>query len=493
MITVKFDNTAISADYIYELTRTHELFEGSFKLGSVSAQTYKLTVDKEGVVNKMPSFVYIIDGSTNVATLLVDSLDEDDKLIYKYDLIDSMVKLEFYYDASQVIGGSSATLLQILQDICTKAGLTLASNSTTFNGYNMNVTWYDNTITAREYVSYIAELNGGFAFINEDGELELKRYSSTAVDTVDINDCENFVLGEQYSITRVVYDDASGSFWEYGTNTGATLYLNINNPYINDASTVESIYNLINGFSFYCVSTDNAPTVDGEIGDVFEYVDGSTSYPTILQIDQTYGGDIWYGGYSLDIDSPQQEETKLIDNTSVVVKSIKTTVDRELGSFTRRIEAIESKNESQDVRFSQIEQNYDGLVSTVGTVQTNLDSSVQALSTAIQQTATDLGVTISDVRTTVDEQGEHIETLETYIKATSRGLEVGKNTDDIVAVYGSNEMAFYDRNDTKLAWLSSEEGLGASALSVGDATTRANRWRIITRQGGSHLTFTRHN
>ena len=63
-------------------------------------------------------------------------------------------------------------------------------------------------------------------------------------------------------------------------------------------------------------------------------------------------------------------------------------------------------------------------------------------------------------------------------------------------VLENDELGFYQGeggNATKLAWLSANEGLGAPALSVGDATTARNRWRIFTRQDGSHLTFTRHN
>lgn len=122
-----------------------------------------------------------------------------------------------------------------------------------------------------------------------------------------------------------------------------------------------------------------------------------------------------------------------------------------------------------------------------------LSSSVSSLSSTIEQTASGINVTISNVQSTVNSQGSQITTLETYIGATSRGLEIGRNTDDVKAVLGNNELAFYDKGNTKLAWLNSDEGLGATGLSIGNATTANQRWRVFTRQNGSHLTFTRHS
>lgn len=498
MIRVLFDSVEISNDYIYELKRDYNLFEDKFLLGSVSAQTYSLTVDKEGVSNKAPSFVYIKDGNTNIATLQVDNLNEDDKLVYQYSLIDAMVNLEFNYDASPVVGQSGATLLRILQDICTKANLTLANSS--FNGSDLVVTWYDNTLTAREYVGYIAELNGGYAVINPDGELELKSYSNTSVASIDINDCENFTLGEQHTITRVVYDDESGTFWEFGDDTGDTLYLDINNPYITSEAIAESIYSIIDGFSFYCLSVDNAPTVSGEVGNIITFVDGSVSYPTILQYEQKFGGDVFYGGYSLQIESSKQAETR-VKSTKQMVKSIKTTVDRDLGQFQRDITQVTTDVDSVKKSVTTVQQSIDKITTTVTDTQTSLENyatkdelaqTSSSLSTSISQTAENITLNINSINNTVTEQGNQLTELNSYFDFTSSGLTIGKSDSEVKLALENDELSFND-NTNKLAWLDSSDGLGASALSIGDANTQANRWRIFTRGNGSHLTFTRHN
>lgn len=180
---------------------------------------------------------------------------------------------------------------------------------------------------------------------------------------------------------------------------------------------------------------------------------------------------------------------KLSNNKLV---SVTQSIDREVGEVTTTVASVEAKANVNETNISQLQINLDGIQTQVTNTQTNLSNSVSMLSTSIQQTADDITLTISDVQSTVTSQGEQITELETYIKATNRGLEIGKNTDNVVAVYGSSELGFFDRQDRKLAWLSTNEGLGASALSVGDANNQANRWRVITRQGGSHLTITRH-
>lgn len=197
--------------------------------------------------------------------------------------------------------------------------------------------------------------------------------------------------------------------------------------------------------------------------------------------------------------------------------SVTQKIDREVGEISQTVAEVQEDvgdiNDSLDgvnTQITTINNNVSTIQQTAQSIQTQvtqtqttlendyatkdqLSSSVSSLSSTIQQTASDITITISDVQETVNSQGSQITTLETYIGATSRGLEIGRNTDDVKAVLGNNELAFYDKGNTKLAWLNSDEGLGATGLSIGNATTANQRWRVFTRQDGSHLTFTRHS
>ena len=51
---------------------------------------------------------------------------------------------------------------------------------------------------------------------------------------------------------------------------------------------------------------------------------------------------------------------------------------------------------------------------------------------------------------------------------------------------------YYPAITSVLAWVSADDGLGGSALAIGEAGTN-KRWRIFTSSDGKHLTFTRHS
>ena len=86
-------------------------------------------------------------------------------------LRDNSVKFDFGYNAKDLIenNGGVASLLQVLQDICNQAGV--VCNITEFLGSEDLIGIYDNTITGRNYVAYIAGQAGAIPTINREGEL----------------------------------------------------------------------------------------------------------------------------------------------------------------------------------------------------------------------------------------------------------------------------------------------------------------------------------
>lgn len=118
----------------------------------------------------------------------------------------------------------------------------------------------------------------------------------------------------------------------------------------------------------------------------------------------------------------------------------------------------------------------------------------------VRQTAENVMATLS---ATVSRNGEAIRTIQggvnvelvtdttpSYTKVT-----IGNSESLVRGVFTNTSLDFetgFGNDAEKLAWLDSSEGLGASAVSIGDSTTSGNRWRLITREGGSHFTITRH-
>ena len=301
---IYFDGTEVSSDVIVYLKQDYSLFGDSFRLGSAPSNMFELSI--YGTI-ATPNVVTIYINNVLYATVRVESTQTDNgKTTFK--LSDSMTDLEFYYNARPLIEDSPTgyvTTMDILEDICNKANLTLENQS--FVNDDVLVGIYDNTVTARQYVGYIAELNGGYAIINESGNLELVQFDNTAVKTLDIDDCsQDMTIKDHHLIGRVVYDNGLVS---YAKGTGETCYIQTDNPYIASQEVLDNIYDVINGFEFYAFSTTYCP-IDAtvKIGQKIDFEQGLDTYPTIAQCVFVYNGG-WIGGYNLDILSSKQTET----------------------------------------------------------------------------------------------------------------------------------------------------------------------------------------
>lgn len=328
MLKIYFDDVLIDNDYYTYLDNDYKLFDDNtnFRLGATACNTFKLSVDKS-VVSSHPNEVKIDDG-TSTFYLIVDSIEED-KFTYTYTLVDKLINFNFNYDASGIINSKHENeevcyLSDIWKDMCNQAGVEYDDEYEFIN--DIEVEWYDNTIQARKYLSYIAELQGGYACINEDGKLTIKPHKKASSKTIDIDECSDFILGEKKTITRVVYDTGT-IFWAFGDDTGTTLYLDTTNVFITSEEVVENIYNSIVGFEFYLVDVPQSP-MDSNIraGDIITFTDGSNEYPTIAQYSMSFGG-AWIGGYELKVNTDKQEETKIKGDKEKILK-IESEIDR---------------------------------------------------------------------------------------------------------------------------------------------------------------------
>lgn len=152
-----------------------------------------------------------------------------------------MIKFEFNYDGSELIAKGEATLLQVAQDICNKAGVELSSTS--FLNSDKKISVYDNTVTAREYISYIAESAGCFACIDRKGKLCFREFGQDETE-IPLEMFGEYKWGEEFKISKVSYEDGVRSF-KFGDNTRNNLWINQENMYIVDEDQVQKIYNKI--------------------------------------------------------------------------------------------------------------------------------------------------------------------------------------------------------------------------------------------------------
>lgn len=349
---IYFDNVLINENYYKSLTNTHNLFNGNFILGSTASNTFTLELDALAT-STTPEVIKITDNDEDYATLVVDKVEDVDKYTKSYKLTDKLVDLNYYYDASEFINqnGGSALTSEILADMCSKVGIEVDENINWIN--DIPVTWYDNTILAREYAGYIAEINAGYIIILPNGKLTIKQHKMTSKYTINVDDCEDFTLGERHIISKVVYDNGIVKY-EAGDETGNTLYLDTNNVFIVSQEQVTNIYNSIVGFEFYSVETGNCPiNKDVRAGDVITFVDGDNEYPTIANINLSYYGG-WNGGYSLDINTERQEETDTI-GTNTKIRGIITRLNRD----EAQLEVIATETDENSEKIGQLELDFE--------------------------------------------------------------------------------------------------------------------------------------
>lgn len=370
-INIYFDNERLNDLAIMSLSQSGKLFDESFKLGATLCRNLTLQVNVEYVTNENPRVVKIYEGEVLKFTLHVDSVDKIDELIYSYVLVDSMIDLNIPLNSIFDWKPNTAyTVQQIVNYICDYIG---SSHPTIEYIGSLQVSW-DWTTIARDFLSYVAEINGQFVRITASGDAEFVSHKTAPTHTLDVVTCADITIGEYHKIERIGYEQGAASiYYPSGEVEHDTVYINENNTLITDSGgftrqgIIEHIYSKVSNFEFYslstslcevaqdCIAGDNLLvsnvenlkliTTDGKYLED-EYgrklaVAIRKGLPTIAQFDWTYNLK-WKGGYSLDVNTARQEETsvKYFDNK---VKSIKITVDRELGKITQKVTEVDTK------------------------------------------------------------------------------------------------------------------------------------------------------
>lgn len=179
-LKVYINDVEIESKYILDCRPSSTLFtNGEIELGSTPSQTVELKLYKSVVtatINKVEIKSGITGEIVPIGVYNVDKAPTSDDYTVTLSLADNMIKFEFNYDGSKLVNGNNGKvkIIQVLQDICSKAGVELGSTS--FLNMNKEIAVYDNTVSARTYLSYIAEQAAGFAFIGRDGKLYIKSF-----------------------------------------------------------------------------------------------------------------------------------------------------------------------------------------------------------------------------------------------------------------------------------------------------------------------------
>lgn len=200
-------------------------------------------------------------------------------------LLDNMWKFDVPASDVNITYDANTKAIDIVHDICTYCGVTLATQ--TFHGYNFAITEApEGDMNCRELLQYVAMIGCNFCMMDDQGNLHIKWYNTSATGTNVAQFPRNFssISGtDEITITGVKFV-VNDTVHRIGT-TGYVLELE--NPLVNE-SNVNGVLNLIwdvlEGFKLRTFNINTLSDLSVEIGDKCSYTDGKgntyTSYIT---------------------------------------------------------------------------------------------------------------------------------------------------------------------------------------------------------------------
>lgn len=231
---------------------------------------------------------------------------------------------------------------------------------------------YDNTVSARTYLSYIAEQAGGIAVIGRDGKLYIKTIGESSV-TLPLKLFKTFKWGEKFKITRVRYDDGIQLF-EKGDTTGNTVYISQDNMYIVDQDQINNIYNTLKGLEFYSFEGESIIDPALDTGDIV-VIDGKN---VIYQGSMQFSGR-WIANIESKIQCKAKEETTTRTPSQ---RTINRRVESNINQIDGKITQLTEETTENTQKLTKVEQDVNGITSKVSSVEQSVENITKIEGTA---------------------------------------------------------------------------------------------------------------
>ena len=362
ILRVFLDGFLVDEKYIGGFKPAFNLFpQKKFALGTVVSQSAELILH-ESIVPQNISQIYVESGiSQEIIPYGYYNIDANKKINnhkVTLKLYDNMIKFEFLYDGSQVIQQNGyAEIIDVLEDICDQAEVELGSTS--FLNMHTRIAVYDASISARTYLSYIAEQAGGFACIGRDGKLYIRQIGQDIAE-VPINYFQDFTWGEKFKVSRVRYEDGIQLF-EKGDTTDRTVYINQENMYIVSQEQIDNIYDEINELEVYSFKGNSIidPAID--VGDLL-LIDNKY---VIYQGNCNCGKKI-KASISSEIEGEfRQETTTRVPSQKMINRRVESSINQQDGNIKQLIKDVYEENGTINEKFVEVYQNIDGVVNNV--------------------------------------------------------------------------------------------------------------------------------
>lgn len=369
ILNIYIDNVLVNANYILDFKVGQTLFNEELTLGSVGSKYIEFKIYKgqvsENINQVKVDYGILINGEYEIIPIgifNIDDWEDNDDNTLTIKCIDNMSKFEFNYDGSKL--SHPVTLLEILEDICDKAGVELGSTS--FINSNTEISVYDNTVTAREYLSYISECAGGFACIGRDGKLYIRTLYQDE-EMISLALFGEYKWGDKCKISKVSYENGVESF-KFGDDTGNNLWLNQENMFLVDEEEVKNIYDELKNLEAY--SFEGKTIIDPalDIGDKL-IIDGKS---VIYQGEATFQSRFIAEISSKIAIKQKQESTVREESQKVLNRRVQSRINEAEGKITQLVEETDENSQKlaqQQITLDGITQKVENVVETTKTVK----------------------------------------------------------------------------------------------------------------------------
>ena len=343
------NGTTIPTSNIKKITISSPMYDSSqktFSLGNFISQ--QVTIEFRNVDNvPIEGQVHLEIGTkidneyeyVPIGDFIIESNPEDFYKKCKLTCLDKAVLMKSNVDYSSIV---PTTVEGLLKWLCTYFNIEIGTYPNINRDVSINV--YDNTLSGKQYISYIAEMMGGNAKIGRDGKLYIIPLKGEPIITINAKKSKSFTKGEIYEISRVVYESAISKF-EYGEDTKNTLYIRQDNMFLTKTEEVEAIYNSVVGTKICSLKTENYGDVSLDSWDYIKYTLGEEEYITYNSNTITYQMNI---ASKVEVSIPtknQQETTNVVGgNDKEKIRRLETNINQIEGTITILNEEIDGQN-----------------------------------------------------------------------------------------------------------------------------------------------------
>ena len=411
---------------------THGLLTGNtFEIGTAIASGLKAVVNDDGTLSAydFSGKEFRLDMGINTGTMaspvfeyvtigyytIEEALRSSDEITLR--LVDRMHRFNPVFETELTFPISVG---DIAQAVCDEAGVVLATTTFTNSDYMVQDTSFYN-VSKRRMIAACAELAGGYATINADGQLvilnlDLAKASPKAItdDNIDLDGSQ--VNETADTLVDKVIVQTGEVVAEYGTGTNVLTVLN--NLFAQTPEDLaENIYNQLNGISYTGIALAWQGDFTLPIGKPISVTTKGVTHPSYL-----LNRVIYFDGGMSEV-STAQAKSAVVRNTPIE-GSLKVRVAQNEAAIRvaeDRIDLLVTQTNDLGEDFASLSVSLDSIESTVSRQTDELNS----LSTQITQTAEDVTLTIAG-----------LDELKSYYNYGVDGLTIGKEDSPAKMFFG---------------------------------------------------------